>query len=269
MKPDAGPLSFAVLVRGKRNKYVVGAGKEILLVTWDSSQDDYNPECVKIAIVDNNIPDNRLSYGTVDPLDRLVFGTMNENGHPFGNVTSCNHNFKFVRQIKDIITSSGFVWEETASGPSKVYFVDALSHYDILAYSFHKTAGTFRNHILALDWSKISRRGTPRRLTIDRTGKLWVPLYEGRGIMQVDPAKHKIVQYIPVPAKRVGACVFGGPNLDVLYVSTIGYGHKNDPESRPFGDQGGTIFAFRGLGAKGWAPEQYRMEKIPDSVQLI
>ncbi|XP_033222508.1 regucalcin-like [Belonocnema kinseyi] len=173
--------------------------------------------------------------------------------------------------MKDIITSSGFVWHTPATGPPKLYFVDASLHYDILAYNFHKTRGTFKNYNLALNWARTPMTGYPRRLTIDRTGNLWVPLYDGRGIIQVDPDENKILQYIPMPAKRVGACIFGGPGYDILYVSTIGYGHKDDPELRPQGDQGGTIFAFRDLGVKGWAPEQYRMDmdKIPNSVQLI
>lgn len=60
-----------------------------------------------------------------------------------------------------------------------------------------------------------------------------------------------------MPVRSVLACIFGGPNMDILYVTTgsnatdIRYGTDvigNNPPSR----FGGQLFEIRGLGSKGY-----------------
>ncbi|XP_033222511.1 uncharacterized protein LOC117176376 [Belonocnema kinseyi] len=173
-----GFVSFAVLIRDEIDEFVVGAGKDILLVTWNSHKDDDDPKWKRIATVDENIFGNRLDYGTVDPLGRLVFGTINVDGLKLGNLTSLNSELGLRRHITDVSSSSGFVWETHVTNPPTVYYVDSESNYNIDAYTFHSRSGRFVNSMVAFKRTG-QMKGFPRRLTVDRGGKLWVPVNGG------------------------------------------------------------------------------------------
>lgn len=56
----------------------------------------------------------------------------------------------------------------------------------------------------------------------------------------------KILLEIPIPAKQVTSAAFGGPNLDILYVTTAAT--DRDGEQPPLA---GHLFAITGLGVKG------------------
>ncbi|XP_033222464.1 regucalcin-like [Belonocnema kinseyi] len=240
--------------------FVVGAGKEILLVHWDSRQENRNPKWKAIAIVDEHIPHNILDYGSVDPLGRLVFGTTNLEGLKIGNITSLNRLAQFATHIQAVSSTSGFVWDIHATNPPKFYLVDAARNYGVYTTGFHIKLGRFSdNGGLTLTWPKQGWTGSPRRLTVDREGNLWVPLFEGGGVIQVDPRINDILRFIPIPAQRVNACTFGGPKFDILYVSTMWYGHVNEHGQRQRFDEGGSIYAVKGLGVKGWPPGQYKL----------
>ncbi|XP_033223261.1 regucalcin-like [Belonocnema kinseyi] len=186
----------------------------------------------------------------------VVVWTVNTHGFKFGSVGSLNHIPYCVKHIKEVTSSSGF-----AFGAPKLYFVDAGRNYDVLSYSFHKQTGrTGQLPVVAYNWAKEGRTGTPRRLTIDRHGNLWVPLYQGGGVIQVNTDTKEIIQFIPIPAHRVSACTFGGPEFDILFVSTMWYGHLNEQGQRVKYDEGGSIFAVKGLEVQGWPPGQYNLK---------
>lgn len=56
----------------------------------------------------------------------------------------------------------------------------------------------------------------------------------------------KIVLEIDIPAKQVTSVAFGGPNMDILYVTTAAT--TRDGEQPPLA---GHLFAVTGLGVKG------------------
>lgn len=58
--------------------------------------------------------------------------------------------------------------------------------------------------------------------------------------------QRKAVLDIPIPAKQVTSAAFGGPNLDILYVTTAA---TNRDGAQP--PQAGMLFKVTGLGVKG------------------
>lgn len=56
----------------------------------------------------------------------------------------------------------------------------------------------------------------------------------------------KILLEIDIPAKQVTSVAFGGPNMDILYVTTAAT--TRDTEQPPLA---GHLFAVTGLGVKG------------------
>ena len=122
-------------------------------------------------------------------------------------------------------------------------------------------------------------------MTIDSDGNLWVATWEGSQVsisifslffffaknessfinhffqvVQIDPKSGKLLRTIYIPAKRVTSATFGGPSLDILYVTTAGYGFNDPKEKTPDDDkQGGSIFAVKGLGVKGLPANCFKM----------
>ncbi|XP_033222465.1 regucalcin-like [Belonocnema kinseyi] len=184
----------------------------------------------------------------------LELRTTNTDGFKLGNISSLNGIPFFTTRIREVTSSSGFVF-----GLRQFHFVDAGRNYGVFTCSFHSQKGTFGNGEVTFTWPKQGFTGFPRRMTIDTDGKLWVPLYEGGGVIQVDPRINKILRFIPIPARKVSACTFGGPDFDILYVSTMWYGHVNEHGQRQKYDAGGSVFAVKGLGVQGRPPGKYKL----------
>ncbi|XP_033222589.1 regucalcin-like [Belonocnema kinseyi] len=148
--------------------------------------------------------------------------------------------------------SNGIVWH--LRDPTILYCIDGMNNR-IISFAYNVVTRTITGYIgIAFDlqfWNSNQQHplytghAMLGRMTIDTKGRIWVPLYEGSHVLQIDPLNRAVLQAIHIPAARVSACVFGGASKNILYVSTLGY---NNPKDRPAGDQGGKIFAVTKLG---------------------
>ncbi len=76
-------------------------------------------------------------------------------------------------------------------------------------------------------------KGIPDGLCVDVDGNLWAAHVGGRRVVKLSPTGEELDE-IPVPAKAVTSCAFGGPELTELYIVTA------DNLEHP--DRKGTIF---------------------------
>lgn len=83
-------------------------------------------------------------------------------------------------------------------------------------------------------------------MTIDTDGNLWVAVFDGSCILKIDPRSGNLLQEVPIPAKQVTSATFGGPNLDILFVTTASM-NINGEQAPPCG----ATFMVIGLGVKG------------------
>jgi gluconolactonase len=68
----------------------------------------------------------------------------------------------------------------------------------------------------------------------------------------VDPDSGELIRSVPIPASRVTSVTFGGPNLDILYVTTSRLGLSVvEQKQQPLA---GSVFAVTGLGVSALAP---------------
>lgn len=81
-------------------------------------------------------------------------------------------------------------------------------------------------------------------MTIDENGFLYIATWMGSRIIVVNPDNKEIVREISMPTEQVTSLAFGGPNLDILFVTTAG---KPKPKPAPAGG----LFKIMGLGVKG------------------
>jgi sugar lactone lactonase YvrE len=63
--------------------------------------------------------------------------------------------------------------------------------------------------------------GLPDGLTVDAEGFIWSAQWYGGQIVRYDP-EGRVERRIAMPVKQVSSCIFGGPDLTDLYVTTAG-----------------------------------------------
>lgn len=83
----------------------------------------------------------------------------------------------------------------------------------------------------------------PDGMTIDKDGYIYVATFGASKIFKINPSTGAIELEIKIPAEQVTSCAFGGPNLDILYVTTAGkeFKSKQPPPA-------GKLFKITGLG---------------------
>ncbi|MFI1092560.1 SMP-30/gluconolactonase/LRE family protein [Streptomyces sp. NPDC020917] len=87
--------------------------------------------------------------------------------------------------------------------------------------------------------------GYPDGMTVDTEGYLWIAMWGGGRLLRVSPAG-EIVSQVDLPVVQPSSCAFGGPDLDVLYVTTAREGLA--PQTC---GPSGSVLAVAGLGVRG------------------
>jgi sugar lactone lactonase YvrE len=80
-------------------------------------------------------------------------------------------------------------------------------------------------------------------MAIDAEGMLWIAHCGGAAISRWDPLASRCLKSVPIPARLVTSCAFGGPGLDDLYVTTAALALDADAlRSQP---HAGALFRLR------------------------
>jgi sugar lactone lactonase YvrE len=61
-------------------------------------------------------------------------------------------------------------------------------------------------------------------MTSDLQGNLWIAMWGGGQVTRWDPDSGQLLERIPVPAKNVSSCAFGGQNRNELYITSARIG---------------------------------------------
>jgi sugar lactone lactonase YvrE len=124
-----------------------------------------------------------------------------------------------------------------------MYFADTL---DASTRDFDATAGRVSNR---RTFGKLdtTQYGVPDGSTIDAEGFLWNARWDGGCLVRWAP-DGKVDRVVQMPCRRVTSCIFGGPDLNTLYITTVRYGlSAGDLGEQPLA---GGIFALD-AGVKG------------------
>ena len=187
---------------------------------------------------------NRLNDGKVDKRGRFVAGSMDtmEEG-PNGALYRLDPDLSLHTIDRDIIVSNGPCWSPTGD---TFYFTDTWTG-EIWAYDYDLDTGNVSNRrtFATVD---TSQGGAADGSTVDAEGYLWSALvYDGRLIRYAPDGS--VDREIRMPVKKVTSVMFGGPNLDILYVTSM----AKPPLPRFPGDgvMRGSLFAIYDLGIQG------------------
>lgn len=187
---------------------------------------------------------NRLNDGKVDKHGRFVAGSMDtmEEG-PNGALYRLDPDFSLHKIDDGIIVSNGPCWSPDGG---TFYFTDTWSG-EIWRYDYDQKTGNVSNRGT---FAKVdtSRGGAADGATVDAEGFLWNALvYDGK-LVRYDP-NGKVDRMIDMPVQKVTSVMFGGPNLDILFVTSM----AKPPLPRFPGDGvlRGSLFAVHDLGITG------------------
>lgn len=160
------------------------------------------------------IPDHRFNDGRCDRQGRFWVGTMH-------NITRAPEGvlYRFDRERGELITAktgihipNSLAWSPDGR---TMYFADSL-RYAIFAYDFDTASGRMSNERTFVE---TRAPGFPDGSTVDRDGYLWNAEFNAWRVVRYTPDGH-IDRLIELPVERPTSCTFGGPDLDVLYVTT-------------------------------------------------
>lgn len=193
-------------------------------------------------------PRAQMNDGKVDRRGRFVVGSGDSdirNCQPYGTLYSLHTDGSLHELDRGIAISNGPCW---SPDNRTLYFSDSLP-YRIYAYDYDIDTGAAINRRLFADTRELG--GIPDGATVDTDGLMWMAICEGAKVVAFRP-DGKPERIVDMPVKLPASVMFGGPNLEDLYVTTI------DPKllgREP--DGGGELFRITGLGARGMAEPRY------------
>ncbi|XP_078683907.1 regucalcin-like [Branchiostoma floridae x Branchiostoma belcheri] len=223
---------------------VVAAGNKFAFLDFETRQ------LTTVATVDQDRPLNRFNDGKCDAAGRFWAGTMGHEPVPakperkVGSLYCLQTDGNVTKAFNEVDISNGLAW---TSDNSTMYYIDSL-RYSVDAFDFDMTTGTPSNRRPVVTF-KEEVDGIPDGMCIDTEGKLWVAMFNTGQVIQVDPNTGTQLRSVKFAAPRTTSCCFGGPNLDVMYVTSARTGYSaEDIQKYPLS---GCLFQVTGLGAKG------------------
>lgn len=179
--------------------------------------------------------------GKTDARGRFIAGTLDSNfKEPIGSVYSLDSSLK----VSVLETSIGCTNGPCFSPDNKTFYLaDSVSRI-ISAYDYDLATGKVSNKRQFAESKGLG--GVPDGATVDAEGNLWSAMAGGSKVVCFKP-DGSIARTLEFPVPIVTSVMFGGPNLDVMYVTSIG---EKILGMEP-GADGGALFEVTGVGAKG------------------
>jgi len=197
------------------------------------------------AIADPEANDSRTRFsdGKVDRKGRFWAGTMPyEQFDPICSLYRFDVDGTWEKIQGELIIANGIGW---SPDNQTMYHTDTLAS-KIFSYDFDIESGSVANRRVLVDVPESD--GFPDGLTVDAEGFIWSAKFNGGQVIRYDPegARERVLR---MPVQRPTSCVFGGPNLNILYVTTGGWEASPQGKFSASATDGG-VFAAE-VGVKG------------------
>ena len=186
----------------------------------------------------------RFNDGKVDRQGRFLAGSINLNGIKdglgLGSLYRLNTDLSLEVLRDNVVLSNGPCFSPDGG---TFYFADT-AHRTIWAYDYDGETGALSHMRTFIDLNELD--AVPDGATVDSEGCLWSTLVSPGQIGQFSAAG-ELLRRIDIPTDLPSSVMFGGPDLDILYVTSI-------RESRFFksdNDSNGCLFAIHGLDTVG------------------
>lgn len=197
-------------------------------------------------------PKLRLNDGKVDPHGRFLAGTMHgdlaKDEPPLGGLYRLDSSGTVELLETDLAVSNGPCF----SPDGRTFYLADSARRVIWAYDYGKDGPLANKRVFVeTDGLQSGCDGA----TVDADGYLWSVLVRIGKIARFAP-NGTVAGIIDMPTRHPTSVCFGGPDLDVLYVTSISRSHAL-ADVHP--DAGG-LFAVEGLGVRGLPPHRFNSD---------
>ncbi len=205
------------------------------LVSLETGEESKIPSTIDIG-------KERFNDGKCDRRGRFFAGTMDKvMKDAIGALYRIDPDYSVTKVSDGIRLSNGLAW----SPDNRTLYHNDSRPGLVYAYDYDIDTGTPSNRRVHIDMSK--GEAHPDGCTIDAEGFLWIAEVNSGRIGRYAPDGRR-VSGIEVPTSRVSSVMFGGPNLDLLFITTMHYNLK--PEQLAAQPLAGRLFVAQ-PGVKG------------------
>jgi sugar lactone lactonase YvrE len=194
-------------------------------------------------------PENRLNDGRCDRRGRFWAGTRNIGAtQATGALYRLDPDFTCTRMDSGFIIANGMAF---SPDDTTLIFGDSTGE-TIYRYNLDIDAGTVSNRRVFLRTHHLPWRVDGA--TFDEQGYYWCALIRDWSVGRFDP-EGRLDRIVRLPVSHPTMCNFGGPNLDVLYVtSATAFLSAEERVQQPLA---GAVFEIHGLGVCGVAEPMF------------
>jgi sugar lactone lactonase YvrE len=192
----------------------------------------------------------RMNDGACDPQGRFWAGTMAYDESPgAGALYRLELDGSCTRVLTGLTISNGIGW----SPDGRTMYLNDSGTACVYAFGFDGSTGAIsdRRTLVHIDQPGV----VPDGLTVDEQGGIWAALWGGAAVNRYEP-DGKLRASVELPVERPTSCAFGGPDRDILFVTTARVGLDETVLARQ--PEAGRVFAIKGLGIRGLPCLPYR-----------
>ena len=195
-------------------------------------------------------PRTRLNDGKCDRRGRFFAGGMDDREElKVCGLFRLDPDLKVTKVDGGIICSNGPCW---SPDDRKFYFADTFQN-EMWIYDYDIDTGTPSNRKLFASFKEDA--GVADGSTVDEEGCVWNAQVIGGDLVRYTP-DGEVERRIGMPVRNITSVMFGGPNLDILYVtsmSRVKHPAVHDLFTKEAKPQflAGSLFAVTGLGIRG------------------
>jgi sugar lactone lactonase YvrE len=192
-----------------------------------------------------NKPGNRMNDGRCDPYGAFWAGSMmdpSDRKTRTGAIWRLAPDGSAEMKVDDIGISNGIAFDE-----ERHYFYCADTYADVQTvwrFDHDPDTGAISNRRVFITTNDLP--GRPDGACVDSDGCYWVALTNCWSIARFTP-DGRLDRMIRTPVQKPTMCVFGGPDLSTLFITSMGFGYLPQAEGQPLA---GGVFACR-PGAQG------------------
>ncbi|MEO8285111.1 MAG: SMP-30/gluconolactonase/LRE family protein [Chloroflexota bacterium] len=212
--------------------------------TWDTR----SGTMTHIADVELDKVASRFNDGGVDPAGRFWAGTLTHDNTASSSLYRLDPDGSVHTMETGVGISNGIGWSPNGK---TMYYTDTPRRV-IYAYDFDVLAGAISNRRIFV---QVAREvGAPDGLTVDAEGYVWSAHWGGSRVTRYDP-HGQVERVVELPVSQITSCVFGGPNLTDLYI-TSAWSEMSD-EQRAREPMAGDLFVLH-TDIKGQEEPQFK-----------
>ncbi len=157
----------------------------------------------------------RFNDVMADPQGRVFAGTMGNPKDFSGGLYRVAVDGSVTKLITGTNCSNGMGFSPDLR---QFYWTDSTAR-KIFVFDYDRATGEIANRREFL--SVPEGEGSPDGMAVDAGGCIWSARWDGYGIFRYSP-DGELMEKIEFPVAKVSSLIFGGPNLDEIYVTTAG-----------------------------------------------